>query len=398
MSIERILAQHSAEPVEWAQPELFDLSNPDDIGEFLYRIDEKDSKVFDRVDIIAEDMFEMHYPDRKDDTEAKAQFSEDILNEGVSFGTWAHFPWSNTMVRYADRDEHQALRTFRNKNLITSEEQRMLFDARIAIAGLSVGSSVAEQMALGGVGGAVLYADTDHLSVPNLNRIASGMPQVGMRKIDIAAIKTSELDPYIEQTHLHEGITDASLDKLDKFKPQIVFDEVDDLRAKALLRKYASERQIPLIMASDVGEKTLLDVERYDQSAVSPFLGRLNESHIEKILAGPLDEEEKKKMVKKVIGIRNASSRLLASLFEIDETLGGFPQLGTTATTGGSLATVAAREILLGRGPESGRSVVSPRKIMGVSSPEKTPQQVANVSRAAGRKIARSLRQKRASK
>jgi hypothetical protein len=71
----------------------------------------------------------------------------------------------------------------------------------------------------------------------------------------------------------------------------------------------------------------------------------------------------------KIIGIKELTARLLESAAEIDNTLPGLPQLGATASMGGSLVAIAARELLLGRRIDSGRYVCSPKKIMELSSP-----------------------------
>ena len=39
-------------------------------------------------------------------------------------GSWFYFPWSNLLIHYLQEKEHLELRTGRNKNLISVEEQR----------------------------------------------------------------------------------------------------------------------------------------------------------------------------------------------------------------------------------------------------------------------------------
>lgn len=53
----------------------------------------------------------------------------------------------------------------------------------------------------------------------------------------------------------------------------------------------------------------------------------------------------------KIVGVRHITPRTLKSVMEIGATLGGLPQVGTTATAGATLATVAVREILPARRP-----------------------------------------------
>ncbi len=379
--IERLLKERSVEEPKWSQPDMFKLTEADASEELRHRLlSNWNIQVIDPIQTIAEDLYEMHHPDGKDDTAQKEAFVSDIYRQGAGFGTWVHFPWSNKVVRFADKQDHQELRTFRNRNLFTPEEQRELLLARIAVIGMSVGSAVGEQLVTGGVGSDMLYADRDTLSVPNLNRIRSGMPAVGTTKVDIAARKTSELDPYVRQTHLRDGLTRDSLAQLEAFNPDVVFDEVDDLGAKVVLRRFAAEHRVPLIMATDVGEKSMIDVERYDtQPDTKAFLGRISSADADKLADDQLSAEEKKRLMVKIIGIRNASARLLGSLVEIDKTLGGFPQLGSTAAMGGALAELTAKEIILGRGPKSGRSVLTPRKVINMPQPDPLGERVRTV-------------------
>src|SRR5262245_15375489 len=58
-------------------------------------------------------------------------------------GTWVYFPWRNMWVHVLDELEYQELRTARNRNLITAEEQQKFYDSCVAFAGLSVGSHAA---------------------------------------------------------------------------------------------------------------------------------------------------------------------------------------------------------------------------------------------------------------
>jgi len=319
------------------------------------------------VEAIADDLFELRHPDQRVDDKARLEFTSDIVGHGMEYGAWFHFPWSESVVRYPKVEDHQDLRTFRNKNLITHDEQVRLLGATAAIFGLSVGSNVAEQLVLSGIGGTVIMGDFDKLSPANTNRVKAGMPQVGMEKIDIVAIKTSEVDPYIKQVHLRDGITEAGLELLADNKPDIIFDEIDDLAMKARLRQFAADQKVPLVMATDLGDKSLIDVERYDiDKATEPFHGKVQGDDFERMLRGDLTEQEKSKYLIRILGVQHLTARILGSVIEIDKTLAGIPQLGTTASTGGSLATVAAREILLGRTMDSGRYVLSPRATLGL--------------------------------
>jgi hypothetical protein len=364
--VEEMIASRSYKPAsDWTQPEGFDLSSWADRLEIKRRFQERSiTKTIDPE--ITEELFELRHPELKNDVKAREEFVDEYKARGVRTGRWFHFPWSQSLVHYLDQDSHQELRTFRNRNMITADEQRELLDKHLVVTGLSVGSSVAEQIAYSGIGGEYTYADFDYLSLANTNRIKAPMSQVGMKKLVIMGQKISELDPYVRQTHLEQGITVKSLEQLATSKPDLIFDEVDDLSAKALLRRFAAEYKIPLVMATDVGNISIVDVERHDLGEVEPFNRRLSRKQIDAMLSGELSESERMAIVTKLAGLMNASMRLIEST--MDQSLGGIPQLGTTASAGGVLAAVTAKEILLGGNVTSGRHVLNLRKVLKFGS------------------------------
>lgn len=280
-------------------------------------------------------------------------------------GSWVYYPWSESLVQFPDEVTYRDMRHTRDRHLITREEQDVLYEKRALFAGLSVGSHVLEHMAYAGVGGSYILADFDTVSVSNLNRIRTGMAQVGEHKADVFAKRVSELDPYVKLELLRDGVTSQSLENLTQV-PDIIFDEVDDFATKALLRIYAKEHKLPLIMATDVGYRSVIDIERHDLKDTPLFNGKLDQATIEALLAGELTPEQRMKITTKLIGLGNASFRLLQSVS--DPTLEGFPQLDVTASQGGALATIVARDILLGREVPSGRRVHDARRAMKLPS------------------------------
>jgi len=359
------LASKASSSKPWTRPDEFDLTSWADRRELERRLDDGTiNTVDDKLEAIADDLFEMQNPHLANDNDARAEFIRDITSQSEHFGRWFQFDWRNALVRFPDQSTHQELRTFRNKNLITDEEQRGLLGAHAVVFGLSVGSNVVDQLVQGGIGGVIGMGDFDTLAPTNLNRIRASMKDVGDMKIDIAAKKISELDPYIEQVHFREGLTPTVLEQMETNKPDILFDEIDNLAMKAMLRVFAREHKVPLIMATDLGDKSIIDVERHDIEDVKPFLGRLSDSQIQQIITGEMSEKDRQKLMIKIVGIGNITPRILDSAIKIGDTLGGLPQLGSTAAEGGALAAVAARELLIGNKLDTGRYVVPMRKAL----------------------------------
>jgi hypothetical protein len=361
----------------WRLPTQIDMHSASDRAVVQKMLEENEvRRVHDPA--YADELFDVLHPTERHDDERRKAFIEEVEGEGEFFGKWFYFPWNRTLAHYPEKEQYQALRTFRNRSIITNEEQMRLLGVRPLVAGLSVGSKITRSLLHSGVGGAYILADFDTLSTTNLNRIHASGLDTEASKLSIQARMISEVDPYVDQVHLVEGVTEDTLYSLDRM-PDILFDEVDDFTAKAILRQYARERKLPLIMATDVGDTTLLDIERYDTESPAPFNGRVNEKTFAKMLSGELTPEEKMRLMTRIIGLSNASFRLLDSV--MDPALAGFPQLDTTASSGGAFATLAAREILLGSDVPSGRRIINNRKLLGLSSQTSLAQKLAIAKR-----------------
>jgi hypothetical protein len=128
-------------------------------------------------------------------------------------------------------------------------------------------------------------------------------------------------------------------------------------------------------MASDVGYTSIIDVERYDKGA-KLFNGRLSHDTVRAMLRGELSPKENMAVTTKLIGLSNASFRLLQSVN--DPTLESFPQMEVSAAQGGALATVVARDILLGRNVKSGRSLHNARRDMNLRGEESLRDGIAS--------------------
>lgn len=365
------LIQSDHNDLLWKQPLQFNLNNIEDRNELEGRFKCNEiNTVHDPIEEIANDLFEIKHPDLRKDYDSRYQFIDKLVNQ-EHYGNWFLFPWSKELVRYPEKDEYRLLRTSRNKNLITDSEQNKLSNSTIAIFGLSVGSNVVKSLVTSSIGGKFILADQDIITPSNLNRINTKFSDIGTKKIHSLAKSISQLDPYIEQIHLEEGVNNKNIKSLHTaHKPDLIIEEIDDLRMKTFIRLFAKECKIALIMATDIGDKTLLDIERYDEKNEELFNGRLNEKEINLLQDVNLSDKQKKKIMIKMVGLKNLTPRLIQSVTNKD--LAGFPQLGTTATVGGALASISAREIILGRNLPSGRYSFSPKRTMRLSSPDKS--------------------------
>ena len=348
--------------IAWSQPQGYKIKKDATELEELYRSG-MITRVHDPYEQIVDDLYEYEHPDELDNDRRRTDFTNNMLHERYNYGTWFYFPWLQELVHYPEQEDHFNLRTSRNRQLITDKEQRRLKDTHIAVAGQSVGSNVVEAMAQAGVGSRYMLIDKDTIAPSNLNRIRASMGSVGILKTTHVGRRISQIDPYIQQVHLPEYTRDTVVD-LEQFAPSVLVEEMDDIAMKYQARLDAQNLKIPLVMASDIGERAIIEIERYDSSVTTkPFHGRLPKN-IEKKLANgdPLTNKEKTQSLIKVNGLRNLSPRLIHSGLRIGTELAGMPQLGTTATIGGALASIAVQEIFLDRQMPTGSYVTNTRQ------------------------------------
>jgi hypothetical protein len=103
------------------------------------------------------------------------------------YGVWVYYPWNQRLVHLLDKDEFVEVRTNRNRYKITKEEQDDLSTKKIGIVGLSVGQSIALTLAMERTCGELRLADFDTAELSNLNRIRTGVHNLGLSKTIIAA-------------------------------------------------------------------------------------------------------------------------------------------------------------------------------------------------------------------
>ncbi len=276
-------------------------------------------------------------------------------------GSWVFYPWSGQLVHILSEDLFWNLRTIRNRNLITDEEQQKYADFTAACLGMSVGSSGAVCLVLQGGSRHIKIADGAVISGSNLNRIKTGVASVGLEKSLVVARQLYEMNPYIIVQREAGSINAKSLgDFLDQPVPaRVVVDEIDDLEMKIRLRVAARERKLPVIMATDLNDNVMLDVERFDLDPNLPLFHGLV-GHIEDVLAQPnLNPRQWLKYATAIIGTKNVPLRMQQSLLQVGSKLPTQPQMGGASNMAGSVVEYAVRKLALGQPLKSGRVSVS---------------------------------------
>lgn len=264
---------------------------------------------------------------------------------------WVYYPWRRAVVRLLGPKAFTTLRLDRNHNKVTREEQAKLRTLSIGIVGVSAGHSIAHVLAMEGLAGELRLADFDTVELTNLNRIPGSVLDLGVNKAVVAARRIAEIDPYLRVSVEADGINHDNvgrfLDGLD-----LVIEECDSLDVKFLVREAARARGIPVIM--ETSDRGVLDVERFDLDPELPiFHGLLGDMDSTK-LAG-LTTAEKSPFVLRLLGASEVSARGAASMFELGQTVTGWPQLASEVTLGAVTTAAAVRRLGLSGDLPSGR-------------------------------------------
>jgi len=272
-------------------------------------------------------------------------------------GKWVYFPWLGALTHILDEEPFYEVRTARNKNLITKDEQDTFYNSVVGIGGMSVGSSVALAIVLQGGAKRIKLADFDRLALSNTNRIRAGVENLGLLKVVMAARQIYAMNPYATVEVFPDGITEKNIeqffDGLD-----VVVDEIDNLAIKVLIRKHAEKNKIAVVMAADNGDNALLEIERHDRDKkVQYFHGRMGNASYEEFLK--LDKMGSGRMIAGWVGAENVAQRMRDSLLEIGKTIVSWPQLGGAALLSGAVVAYCIRKILTGEPLVDDRGIIS---------------------------------------
>ncbi len=340
------------------RPLFFRLNNEADRKAFTFLLEDRPGiRVYETIKTQLKELVKSFTPKR---SLSQGEISEKITAHlsGIDphqYGVWVYYPWSDRLVHLLDEHEFVAMRTNRNKYKITDKEEDTLATKRVGVVGLSVGQSVSLTMAMERTFGELRIADFDDLEITNLNRLRSGVHNMGLLKTVLVAREIAEIDPFLKVTCFHEGITEDNLDSflLDNGKLDVLIDECDGVDIKIACRIAARKYRIPVLMeASDRGT---IDIERFDLEPDRPILhGYIEHLDVSKV-KGLKTMEEKLPFILPIVGIETMSARLKASAVEIGQSIATWPQLASAVTMGGGITADICRKVLLGQLSVSGR-------------------------------------------
>ena len=284
------------------------------------------------------------------------------------YGNWVYYPWNSNLVRTLPEAKFVQVRTIRNKFKITQEEQDTLKTKCVGIVGLSVGQSVSLAIAMERIAGSIRIADFDHLELGNMNRIRTGLHNIGLPKTIIVAREIAEIDPYLDVSCFHKGVTTDNIDSFFNYegkKLDLLIDECDSIDIKIALREKAKKANTPVLM--DTSDRGMLDIERFDLDAgMDLFHGLVTSGDLEQ-LKHAKTSDERVAIVSKILNTETMSEGLKNSMKEIGKSITTWPQLGADVMLGGAITAMMTRKILLNKSKVSGRFFVDLDQIINGS-------------------------------
>lgn len=342
------------------QPLFFDLKNPLDEQKLQALIDEKNvSLVYDEIHGQLEELIKCRNPSVKLTREETNNLINVLLSgkKIQDYGVWVFYPWSEKLVHLLPKEEFIEVRTNRNKNKITEEEQSRLQEKVIGIVGLSVGQSIALTLAMERTCGELRLADFDTAELSNLNRIRTGVHNLGVSKTVLAAREIYEIDPFLKVRIFNDGLNKENIDDffIEHGKLDLFIEVCDGLEIKIESRFKARELEIPVVM--DTNDRGMIDVERFDLDPDrSVFHGYLDKFIIDNTLQ--VAPENRTDILLSIISFDELSERMQLSMAQIGKSINTWPQLASSVVLGGAITTDICRRILLDEHRDSGRYYV----------------------------------------
>lgn len=178
-----------------------------------------------------------------------------------------------------DRARFLAEFRLRNRGLIDDQDQRLLSDARILIAGCgSTGGAAVEPLVRAGAMRLTLVEPGEY-ELHNLNRQRATLGAMGVNKATWLARSAEAINPFVALEVHEEGISAANVDAMLE-RADLVIDAIDvtsmaGLQAKCALHVAAAAVRRPVICAYDLAFRQYVCVYDY-RRAVAPLRGKLH--------------------------------------------------------------------------------------------------------------------------
>ncbi|MBL1408163.1 ThiF family adenylyltransferase [Sphingobacterium faecale] len=324
--------------------------------------------VYDEIERQIKELIRCRYPMGLSVSEEEIQIQNLLNGKSMSdYGVWVYYPWRKSLVHLLDEEEFIEVRTNRNQLKISVEEQQLLSRKKIGVIGLSVGQSIALTIAMERICGVLRLADFDTLDLSNMNRLRTGVFNLAVPKVVIAAREIAEIDPYLKVELFPKGVDSDNYDDflLENGGVDMLVEVCDSFDVKLESRFRAREAKIPVVM--DTNDRGMLDIERFDmEPSRAVFHGLADDLTLDRLKT--LTADERRGYLMKIVDAHNLSLKMKKSIPEIGKTIISWPQLASEVVLGGAVTTTVCRGILLGHSVASGRYYLDVEKTVGISN------------------------------
>ncbi len=301
-------------------------------------------------------------PDKKE--KGQEFYQKHIKNKAeFTLGKWHVFDWRKEVYHLPGQTDLLRLRTVRNRGVISWQEQETIYNKKIALVGLSVGSSLLMSFVRSGIGNYFKIADFDTVDPHNMNRANYYLRDTGVEKIKLVVDQMYSVDPYLKIDMWPKAIDESNM-KVFLKDVDLLVDCFDAFKVKFELKKVAKKLKIPILSGFNIDRGVMIITERYDLDDKLNLDFYLNGYSEENVLRPVKVPKEKTDLFVNIIGRKNHSQAMLKAAYQVGQSLTGYPQLmiatsGITATW-----TIEAINIFLGKSKASFRKYLDFEKLI----------------------------------
>jgi molybdopterin/thiamine biosynthesis adenylyltransferase len=261
-------------------------------------------------------------------------------------GSVTHTLTNGQTLSLPPHEEFYRQLTTRNRGILDQQEQQRLRTSPILVAGCgSIGGAAIEPLVRMGAE-RLLLAEPGEYDLPNMNRQAARLQDIGRNKAEVFKERMRDINPYALITVEPRGIVDETVESLVR-EAAVILDGVDVTTKAPLAAKYALHQQakrfrVPVVAGYDIAGLQLLITYDYRRSDVPPLHGRIQPGEVATL--------EPIQFLRRVIPIPAISYEVIGELHrQLQGKSDGFPQVVYTANLFSVLALRAALNLLSGK-------------------------------------------------
>ncbi len=331
-----------------SQPKFFNLVKGKYELEDLRRELGFEVKINDRYFKYLADYLILTHPQWELDTEHDLNQLKKLIGEKSSefVGVWVYLPWKEELIHILTKDQFLQLLYSRNNPCIEPEVQQKIAQLKVGVAGLSVGSNIAQSLVRMGITH-LSITDFDDVDLSNLSRMSVGdITTIGERKTTVLARSLYEINPFLDLTIVSEGVDPSNLAEF-MARIDVYIDHLDSLSTKIEARRLSRILRKIVLMATDIDKRPKIEIELPDNPQF--FNGAIDQETIIDLTKPPKNFKDWVKKAHQIMGIDNLSAAVLDNFIQvIDKKQSYASQLGLTGSVVAGIMAYYVYEIARG--------------------------------------------------